>query len=130
MQIPLIALLVLACGGLGGLVNALLAGDLHLPHREENIYSPGWIGNVVVGAVAALVFWGLYGPMAKVAIIGTAVSNVPAVFTIAELAGSVVTGIGGGRILSSDVEKRTLSNMKDSLAEALSKRLGGPNANR
>src|SRR2546422_9029063 len=95
MQIPVIALLVLACGGPGGLVNALLAGDLHLPHREENIYRPGWIGNVVVGAVAALVFWGLYGPMAKVAIIGTAASNVPVAFTIAEIAGSVVTGIGG-----------------------------------
>ena len=129
MQIPLIALLVLACGGLGGLVNALLAGDLHLPHREENIYSPGWIGNVVVGAVAALVFWGLYGPMAKVAVIGTTAPDVPIAFTIAELAGSVVTGIGGGRILSSEVEKRTLNNMKDSLVETLSQRLGVPNAN-
>lgn len=129
MLISLIALLVLACGGLGGLVNALLAGDLHLPHREENIYSPGWIGNVVVGAVAALVFWGLYGPMAKVAVVGTTASNVSVAFTIAELAGSVVTGIGGGRILSSEVEKRTLSNMKDSLVETLSQRLGVPNAN-
>src|SRR5437870_5406460 len=121
MQIPLIALLVLACGGLGGLVNALLAGDLHLPHREENIYRPGWIGNVVVGAVAALVFWGLYGPMAKVAIIGTAASNVPVAFTIAEIAGSVVTGIGGGRILSSEVEKKALAETATALATTFKK---------
>jgi len=119
MLISGIALLVLACGGLGGLVNALLAGDLHLPYREENIYSPGWIGNVVVGAVAALVFWGLYGPMAKVAVIGTTASNVPVAFTIAELAGSVVTGIGGGRILSSEVEKKALAKMKNSLLNTL-----------
>jgi hypothetical protein len=119
MLISGIALLVLACGGLGGLVNALLAGDLHLPHREENIYRPGWIGNVVVGAVAALVFWGLYGPMAKVAVIGTTASNVTVAFTIAELAGSVVTGIGGGRILSSEVEKKALAKATNELVQAL-----------
>jgi len=119
MQIPLIALLVLACGGLGGLVNALLAGDLHLPHREENIYSPGWIGNVVIGAVAALVFWGLYGPMAKVPVIGRTAPDVPVAFTIAELAGSIVTGIGGGPILSSEVEKKTREKTANELATAL-----------
>ena len=119
MQIPLIALLVLACGGLGGLANALLAGDLHLPHREENIYSPGWIGNVVIGAVAALVFWGLYGPMAKVPVIGPTAPGVPVAFTIAELAGSIVTGIGGGRILSSEVERKALAKTKVELLNAL-----------
>ncbi len=119
MQIPLIALLVLVCGGLGGLVNALLAADLHLPHREENIYSAGWIGNVVVGAVAALVFWGLYGPMAKVAVIGTTASDVSVAFTIAEIAGSVVTGIGGGRILSSEAEKKALAKATNELVQAL-----------
>lgn len=119
MQIPLIALLVLACGGLGGLANALLAGDLHLPHREENIYSPGWIGNVVIGAVAALVFWGLYGPMAKVPVIGGTAPGVPVAFTIAELAGSIVTGIGGGRILSSEVERKALAKTKHELLNAL-----------
>lgn len=119
MKIPLITLLVLACGAVGGLVNALLAGDLHLPHREENIYSPGWIGNVVVGAVAALVFWGLYGPMAKVAVIGNTAPDIPAAFTIAELAGSVVTGIGGGRILSNEVDKKTLEKKSKELVDAL-----------
>lgn len=119
MQISLIALLVLACGGLGGLANALLAGDLHLPHREENLYNPGWIGNVVIGAVAALVFWGLYGPMAKVAVIGSTASNVPVAFTIAELAGSVVTGIGGGRILSSEVDRKALEKTSSELLNAL-----------
>ena len=40
-------------------------------------------------------------------------------FTVAELAGSVVTGIGGGRILSSEVEKKALIRTKDALANAL-----------
>jgi len=94
MQISVITLLVLACGALGGLANALLAGDLHLPHREGRVYCPGWIGNFVVGAVAALVLSVLYRPVA----------HVP--FTIAELVGAVVIGIGAGRILSGEVAKK------------------------
>jgi hypothetical protein len=119
MGIYVIVALVCACGGIGGLVNALLAGDLHLPHREGNLYNPGWIGNVVIGAVAALVFWGLYGPMAKLAIVGPASDGAKVIFTVAELAGSVVTGIGGGRILSSEVEKKALAKMKDDLTNVL-----------
>jgi len=120
MQVWGVAVLVCVFGAVGGFVNALLAGDLHLPTREGNLYSPGWIGNVVIGAVAALVFWGLYGPMAKVAVIGgDGGSAGKVIFTIAELAGSVVTGIGGGRILSSEVEKRALVKTKDALTDAL-----------
>src|SRR4051794_36055270 len=119
MDIYLIVFLVLACGAVSGFVNALLAGDLHLPRRDEDVYSPGWIGNVVVGAVAALVFWGLYGPMAKTAIVGPRSPNIQVILTVAELAGSVVTGIGGGRILSSEVEKKALARTKDELTDAL-----------
>jgi heme/copper-type cytochrome/quinol oxidase subunit 1 len=120
MQVWVIALIVLVCGGVGGFVNALLAGDLRLPRRDADMYSPGWIGNVIIGAVAALVFWGIYGPMAKVAVIGPDTNEATkAIFTISELAGSVVTGIGGGRILSSEVEKRALTKMKESLTDAL-----------
>ena len=42
MQVLIITSVVCFCGGDGGFVNALLAGDLHLPHREAgNLYSPG-----------------------------------------------------------------------------------------
>jgi hypothetical protein len=120
MQIWTIALVVSLCGAVGGFVNSLLAGNLHLPHREDDtLYSPGWIGNVVVGAVAALVFWGLYGPLSKVAVIGEGGSATKSVLTIAEVAGSIVTGIGGGRILSNEVEKKALTKMKDELTGAL-----------
>jgi hypothetical protein len=120
VQIWTIAVVVSVSGAVGGFVNALLAGDLHLPHREhETLYSPGWIGNVVIGAVAALVVWGLYGPMAKVAVISSGNVSTPVALTIAEVAGSILTGIGGGRILSSEVEKKALTKMKDELTGAL-----------
>ena len=124
MQIWSVAVIVSACGGIGGFVNALLAGDLRLPHREDNLYSPGWIGNVVIGAAAALVFWGLYGPMAKVAVIGSGDASPHVALTIAEVAGSIVTGIGGGRILSGEVEKKALTKMKDELVSTLRQKNG------
>jgi hypothetical protein len=124
MQIWTIAIIVTACGGIGGFVNALLAGDLRLPHREDNLYSPGWIGNVVIGAAAALVFWGLYGPMAKAAVIGSGDGSPLIALTIAEVAGSIVTGIGGGRILSGEVEKKALTKMKDELISTLRQKNG------
>ena len=94
MQISSIAVLVLACGGIGGLVDAVLAGDLHLPHREDDFYSPGWIGDMVIGGVAALLFWALYRPTANFATIGTTRAEVPVAFTIAQLVCFVVIGIG------------------------------------
>src|SRR5258706_391162 len=78
------------CGGIGGFVNALNASDLHLPHRQPgNVYSRGWIGNVIIGAVAALVLWGLYGPMAKVELIGEPSVAVHVSMTFADVAGAI-----------------------------------------
>jgi hypothetical protein len=119
MHVWQVALLVAFCGGVGGFVNALLAGDLHLPHREGNVYSPGWLGNVVIGAVASIVIWGLYGSLAKVSAVGNA-----AVPTMSELAGAIVTGIGGGRILSNEVEKKALTKARDTLADTVKKTNG------
>ena len=56
-------LAVFAAGGLGGVVNALMTDNgFALPRFEQattgvNILRPGFVGNVVIGAVAALVSW-------------------------------------------------------------------------
>ena len=91
MQIWTIAIVIVVSGGIGGFANALNAGDLHLPHRAGNVYSPGWIGNVIIGAIAAVVWWGLYGPMAKVALIGESANVVPISMTFADVAGAILT---------------------------------------
>jgi len=117
-----IGAIVVVCGGIGGFINALMAGDLRLPHRDEasNLYSPGWAGNVAVGAIAALVYWALYGPLAKMSLFGVSPAVQPT-FTLAELAGSIVTGIGGGRILSNEVDKKALEKSRDLLANQVGK---------
>ena len=84
---------------------------------------------MLVGGVAALVFWGLYGPMAAAVVIGTQSSQgIPAVLHVSELFGALLTGVGGGRLLTAAVEKKisereksALTETKDSLAETVKK---------
>ena len=110
--------LIFGAGLVGGLVNSLIAGELQLPHRdvEANVYRPGWVGSCLVGGVAAVTFWGLYGPFADFAIVGANTSTLPITLKVGELFGSVVTGIGGGKLLLGAVERRGLVNQRDALA--------------
>lgn len=121
MHVIAVCGIVFAAGCFGGLVNALLVGELHLPRldRRARVRRPGWFGNVVVGGAAALVFWGLYGPMAGAQIIG---DGPPAhmALHVAELFGAMLSGIGGGRLLSSEVDRRVLRNENDALNQTKS----------
>lgn len=118
MQIWTICAVIFGGGCFGGLVNALIAGELHLPRldRRARVWRPGWIGNVIVGGAGALVFWGLYGPMAGALVIGDGASP-RIVLHLAEILGSILSGIGGGRLLSSEVDRRLLRSENDALAE-------------
>lgn len=130
----LVVAAVLGAGVLGGLVNSLITGEVRLPRtdQEARVWHPGWVGNALVGGVAAVVFWGLYGPFAGYALVGTVASvggSVPA-FTVGDLCGAVVTGLGGGQILTREVDRRVstkeldaLSRAKNSLISALAEQL-------
>jgi len=64
MSILCTALLVTLLGAIGGLVNSFHSGEFHLPcmDKKAGIWRPGWLGVVVVGAAAAIIVWGVYGP--------------------------------------------------------------------
>lgn len=103
---------VVGAGGAGGVLNAFLSENgFPLPRKEEGVWRPGFIGNVVIGAAAAFVSWGLYGPYASAAIVGTdALPSDQSVFlTLSALTGAFVVGIGGARFLSSEVDKKLLT---------------------
>ena len=52
------ALFVLLAGAVGGVVNALLTENgFILPRRVSGIICPGFISNVLVGAIAAFASW-------------------------------------------------------------------------
>ncbi|MHB9004753.1 MAG: hypothetical protein ACYC6C_11945 [Coriobacteriia bacterium] len=109
---------VAIAGAVGGVVNSLLTDNgFRLPKSEPagntTIYRPGWIGNVVVGLVAAVISWGLYGPLAAYYIATTgglkvAATAEPVGLTLSTLVGAVLIGIGGARWLSSAVDEKVL----------------------
>lgn len=119
-SIWLMLLCVFLAGGIGGVVNAVLTDNGFLLPRTEPvdggaaIVRPGWLGNVLVGAVAAVVSWGLYGPLGGYLVLGTpeAVAASPAPgrvgLSLAALVGAVLVGVGGARWLSGEVDKSLL----------------------
>jgi hypothetical protein len=115
--IPVI--LAFVAGALGGVLNAIMTDNGFIVPKfatvQDNvqIWRPGVLGNVVVGAVAALVSWALYGPSA-----GLSVGDFKADLTWAGFASAVLVGIGGARWLSSEVDK---SLLKGAAAVAASK---------
>jgi hypothetical protein len=117
MMIWAIVTAVFAAGCVGGLVTSVLAGELQLPKLdpEARVYRPGWLGTVLVGGIAALVFWGLYGPMASAVLLGDTAGSVKVVFRVSELFGALLSGIGGGRLLTSEVEKKLLARQAEVL---------------
>jgi hypothetical protein len=60
-------------------------------------------GQVLVGGVAAVVFWGLYGPWANSPVFGG--GGTPP-FTVAQLVAPILMGIGGPDWLQAQSERR------------------------
>jgi hypothetical protein len=126
MAIEGLLLIIAGLGALGGLANALMSDNgFILPKREtaggRNILRPGFLGNAFLGALAAVIFWGLYGPFAEVNVVGTDPRQEPAVAgatreeednkfgeTLSGLIGALVIGVGGARVITSEVDKRLL----------------------
>lgn len=112
-----IVALIFGAGLVGGFVNSLIAGELQLPRRDQqaNVYRPGWVGSCLVGGIAAVTFWGLYGPLADFALIGSSANSATVTLKVGQLFGSLVTGIGGGKLLLGAVERKGLENQRAAL---------------
>jgi len=117
VTVILVLAVVFSAGCFGGLVNTLIAGEFRLPRldRRAKIWRPGWIGNVIVGGTAALVFWGLYGPVATIQLTGNSDAHLS--LHVGELVGAILTGIGGGRLLTAEVDRRVLQKEKSALEQ-------------
>jgi hypothetical protein len=107
--------LILIAGAVGGLANAILIdGGFKKGYREtlgngQQIWRPGWSGNVFIGMIAGFIFWVLYGNM-KI----TEIAEL-----LQQLVGSVIAGVGGGRLITGEADKRILAASKDELTDAL-----------
>jgi len=119
----LITAIIAFAGLLGGLINALISDSgIFLPGtymvEGRRIWKPGALGNMFVGATAAFVSWGLYGPFSQYVLIPPTTSPDGPYLALEALVGALLVGIGGSRVLTSEVEKRILT---DAAAMAASK---------
>jgi hypothetical protein len=106
--------IIMLSGAIGGIVNALVSDNGFIKPSEENagevtIIRPGFAGNILLGAVAAFISWGLYGAFANTVLFGTAGLGTDEVsVSISSIAGALLVGIGGARWLTNEVDKKLL----------------------
>ena len=93
------------------MINGLLSDNgFILPRTEQldqlRIVHPGFLGNILIGIVAAGLSWGLYGPLSMTPIF----SPLPVTesLTLSALVGAVVVGIGGARWITNEIDKKVL----------------------
>jgi hypothetical protein len=97
-------------GAAGGLVNALLSDNGFVrPKTANGILQPGVLGNLILGAFAAVVTWGMYGPLKDAVILGRQPpGQVAATLTVTALVGAALAGAGGARVITNEIDKRFL----------------------
>jgi hypothetical protein len=102
--------IIALAGAVGGVINALLSKSSGLagPYIENGILQLGALGNVIVGAFAAVTTWGLYGPLKDAVLLGSNPGELPANLTVTSLVGAALAGAGGARIIASEIDKMIL----------------------
>lgn len=105
--------IVLLSGALGGVINALVTDNGFVRPREETVENviivrPGFLGNILLGMVAAFVSWGLYGAYSGAMIYGAAGGPAPVEVTVSAVAGAVLIGMGGARWLTNEIDNKLL----------------------
>lgn len=125
-MLTLLAIVFLA-GAIGGVINALLTDNGFIlpvgePHGNTQIWRPGIIGNVLIGAIAAVISWGLYGPFASTNIftVGSQAKtdDITLGLTLASFVGAILVGIAGAKWLTNEVDKKLLRATAGAMATA------------
>jgi hypothetical protein len=99
-----------AAGVVGGSVNSLLIDQPtkeFLKAQHGNWWLTVYLKNALVGAVAALVVACTNSALGQIAI-GSG-QPTPPLFTVGEIAGAFVVGLGGGNILAQRIHGQALS---------------------
>ena len=96
-------IVVTIAGALGGLANVFIGDSgLHLPKVEDGVFMPGYLGTLVVGALAAL---GAWCTTKSITIFGgpTTVN-----FSTVDIGNALIIGFGGAKWFKSEIEKDIL----------------------
>ena len=96
-------LLVLLAGAAGGFVNVFIGDSgLHKPRVENEVFQAGFLGTILVGALAALGSWGAAKAMT---IFG---AELPISFSTGDVANALLVGFGAAKWFKSETEKNVL----------------------
>jgi hypothetical protein len=114
MQPIICASLIGAAGAAGGIVNALLTDQgIFLPYRIKNIWCPGFLSNILIGAFSAFASWSFYGSGAGMNVQGDDKVRL----TFSALAGALLVGVAGAKWLTNEVDKKLLTESVKALAK-------------
>lgn len=115
MPLPIELCAILLTGAVGGAINALISDNGFILPREEivnnvSIFRPGFLGNIIIGTIASLVALGLAGSSSSTTLLGyqTGIGIEDLSISASTLASSIVVGMGGARMLTSEVDKSLL----------------------
>ncbi len=93
--------LVLLLGSLGSVVSAFIGDSAwHLPRMDQGIFRPGYVGNMLVGALAALASWGMQKGAVLIGATPSALS-----FSTSDMANALVVGFGGASWFKGHIER-------------------------
>jgi hypothetical protein len=112
MPIWVMCFVILGAGAIGGVGNALVTDNGFLwPSWEETggakILRPGVFGNVLLGALGALVTWGLLSSVGTLVMFSQN-QAISADLTVGTFIGAIIAGLGGARVLTAEVDKNLL----------------------
>lgn len=109
------AAVIAGAGAVGGIVNALLSSSnngfkIQWPSEGKGgVLQLGVLGNVLLGAFAALITWGLYGPLKDAILLGSApAGQLPANLAVTAVVGAALAGAGGARVISGQLDTKAL----------------------
>jgi len=111
--------LVAVLGMAGGLTNCFLAGGFTSPQSDTKgkVWKPGWIANIVIGGIAAVVVWCFYGPASSYDLVKDGVIDFH--LPVVQIASSILVGISGAKILTTMAQRQAERAAKIDLAKVL-----------
>jgi hypothetical protein len=108
-------LIIAGAGANGGVINALMSDNAFIMPKRENsdgtiIVRPGFFGNVLIGAVAAAISWGLYGTFSASDLLKLVKvsESVPSLISVSSFVGALLVGVAGSRWLTNETDKKLL----------------------
>ena len=91
------------------MANVILSGDgFARPRWDGNVWCPGAIATVFIGAAAALSSWALYGSGAAIDL-AQGSQNTQISLRLSALVGAFIVGVGGARWLTNETDKKLLT---------------------